>query len=185
MNIIILGPQGSGKGTQAKLLVEKFGFDYFESGEYLRRISETNSELKKMLDEGVMVPDTELTSYLTAYLDQESLYDNLLLDGFPRNLEQYNFLKVWLEDKHVKIDLVLVLTINKEETVKRLLLRKREDDTEEAIETRLELYKTRTEPLIEELSKSTNVVKVNGERPVQEIQDELIKIIERLQNEQN
>ena len=97
MNIVLFGPQGSGKGTQAELLCEEFGFFYFESGAYLRRIAETNSELRKMLDEGVMVPDIELTSYLTAFLDQESLYDNILFDGFPRNIEQYVFLKKWLD----------------------------------------------------------------------------------------
>lgn len=178
MNIILFGPQGSGKGTQAQLLCEKFGFYYFESGEYLRRIAETNNELKKMLDDGIMVPDIELTSYLTAFLDQESLYDNILLDGFPRNLEQYNFLKTWLEQKQVTIDLVLVLEISKEETIKRLTLRKREDDTPEAIKNRLELYQTRTELLIKELEKMTVVRRVNGERSVEEIQKDLARIIQ-------
>lgn len=177
MNIILFGPQGSGKGTQAQLLCEKFGFYYFESGEYLRRIAETNNELKKMLDDGIMVPDIELTSYLTAFLDQECLYDNILLDGFPRNLEQYNFLKIWLEHKQVTIDLVLVLEISKEETVKRLDKRKREDDTPDAIKNRLELYQTRTEPLIKELEKVTVVRRLNGERSIEEIQKDLVKII--------
>lgn len=177
MNIILCGPQGSGKGTQAKLLSEKLGFFYFESGTYLRKIAETNNELRKMLDDGVMVPDIELTSYFTAFLDQESIYDNLLLDGFPRNLEQYNFLKIWLDAKGVKIDLVIVLEISKEETVRRLAERKREDDTSEAIEKRLELYKLRTEPLIHELEKVTNVKRVNGERLVADIQKDLVNII--------
>lgn len=177
MNILLLGPQGSGKGTQARLLCEKYGFFYFESGEYLRKIAENNGELKKMLDEGAMVPDIELTSYFTAFLDQESLYDNILLDGFPRNSEQYNFLKIWLSEKQVKIDLVLVLTISEPETLKRLALRKREDDTPEAIKKRLELYKSRTEPLIQTLSKDTKVVEVDGQRSIEEIQEDLIKII--------
>lgn len=184
MNIVLFGPQGSGKGTQAKLLCKHFDFYYFESGDYLRTIAETNGNLKKMLDEGVMVPDIELTSYLTAYLDQESLYDNILLDGFPRNLEQYNFLKIWLNQKKVTIDLAIVLEISKDETIKRLRLRKREDDTTEAIEKRLELYKSRTEPLIQELEKVTIVKRVNGERSIEEIQKDLVQIIEGL-NEQN
>jgi adenylate kinase len=125
-----------------------------------------------------MVPDIELTSYFTAFLDKESLYDNILLDGFPRNLEQYNFLKKWLDEKEVTINLVIVLEISKEETIKRLALRKREDDTPEAIEKRLELYKLRTEPLIEELGKTTKVIKINGERSVEDIQKDLIEIIQ-------
>jgi|CXWL01.1.fsa_nt_gi adenylate kinase len=178
MNIVLFGPQGSGKGTQAKLLCEKFGFDYFESGEYLRKIAEQNESLRKMLDEGIMVPDIELTSYLTAFLDQEGLYDNILFDGFPRNLEQYNFLKIWLDKKQVKINLVLVLEISKKETLKRLSLRKREDDTTEAIEKRLELYKSRTEPLIQELEMVTKVVRVDGERSIEEIEKDLVGIVE-------
>ena len=67
MNIILFGPQGSGKGTQAELLCAKFGF-YFESGAYLRKVAETNLELRKSLDEGNLVPDIEFTSYLTAFL---------------------------------------------------------------------------------------------------------------------
>ncbi len=185
MNIVLFGPQGSGKGTQAELLCEEFGFFYFESGAYLRRIAETNSELRKMLDEGVMVPDIELTSYLTAFLDQESLYDNILFDGFPRNIEQYVFLKKWLDEKTVTIDLVMVLEISKEETIKRLALRKRGDDTPEAINKRLELYKSRTEPLIQELEKVTKVVKINGERLVGDIQNDLVKIIEDIKNAKN
>src|SRR5271169_5840631 len=104
MNILLLGPQGSGKGTQARLLVEEFGFFYFESGEYLRKISKTNPDLKKWLDKGVLVPDKELTSYLSAYLDSQNLYDNIIFDGFPRTLVQYNFLKNWLKDKEVNLD---------------------------------------------------------------------------------
>ena len=66
MNIILFGPQGSGKGTQAQLLCDKYGFFYFESGAYLRRIAESNEELRKALDEGQLVPDIEFTSYLKA-----------------------------------------------------------------------------------------------------------------------
>lgn len=175
----MFGPQGSGKGTQAKALCDNFGFYYFESGAYLRKIAETNNELRKMLDEGIMVPDIELTSYLTAFLDQEGLYDSILFDGFPRNIEQYTFLKKWLDEKQVKIDLGIVLEISKEETIKRLMLRKREDDTLDAIDKRLELYKSRTEPLIQELEKTTKVVKVDGERAIDVIQNDLVKIIDK------
>ena len=94
MNIILFGPQGSGKGTQARLLCEKFGFFYFESGAYLRKLAKDHPEMKTVMDSGKLVPDEEFTSYLTAYLDQENLYDDILFDGFPRTLDQYNFLKI-------------------------------------------------------------------------------------------
>lgn len=205
MNIILFGPQGSGKGTQARLLCDKFGFFYFESGAYLRKIAQDNEEVKNMMKKGILVPDKEMTSYLTAYLDQEHLYDDIVFDGFPRTLDQYNFLKVWLTQKGVKIDLGIVLEIGEDETLRRLSSRRidpssgkiynlitdkppadidvnnliqREDDKPEAIKKRLELYKNQTEPLVGQMKKDTKVVNVNGERPINEIQEELVSLIE-------
>lgn len=182
MNIILFGPQGSGKGTQAELLCEKYGFFYFESGAYLRRIAESNEELRKALDDGQLVPDIEFTSYLKAFFDEKNLYDDIIFDGFPRTLEQYKFLKIWLDEKQMKIDLAIVLEIGEEETIKRLLLRKREDDTPEAIKKRLELYHKRTEVLIGEISKDTKVIKINGERSVEDIQEDLVELVETVKN---
>src|SRR5688500_14926489 len=116
MNIILIGPQGSGKGTQARILLEKFGFFYFESGEFLRKVAKDNEDLKKSLAEGVLVPDREMTSYLTAFLDQKNLYDDIIFDGFPRTVSQYEFFKNWITDKQVSLDLVLVLEISEAET---------------------------------------------------------------------
>ncbi|MDP3917652.1 MAG: nucleoside monophosphate kinase [Candidatus Woesebacteria bacterium] len=182
MNIVLFGPQGSGKGTQALLLCQKFGFFYFESGAYLRKIAETHPSLKKSLDEGNLVPDKEMTSYLTAFFDEKNLYDDILFDGFPRTVEQYRFLKNWLVEKQVKIDLGLVLEISEEETIKRLLLRKRDDDTSEAIKKRLSLYRNRTEILINEIKKDTKIIEVDGERSIEDIQKDLIYIVENVIN---
>lgn len=212
MNIILFGPQGSGKGTQARLICSKFGFFYFESGAYLRKIAENNEEVKNMMAKGILVPDKEMTSYLTAYLDQEHLYNDIVFDGFPRTLEQYNFLKIWLNQKMVKVDVGIVLEISQNETLKRLSARRqdpktgkiynlitdkppvdidlnslvqREDDKPEAIIKRLELYKSQTEPLLTEMEKDlVKVVKINGERPIDEIQKDIVVEIEKLQNGQ-
>lgn len=187
MNILLFGPQGSGKGTQARLLAEQCGFFYFESGAYLRRVAETNEEVKRALDEGRLDEEfnKEMASYLTAFFDQEKMYDNILFDGFLRTVEQYNFFSKWLTARQAKIDLAIVLEISEEETVKRLLLRKREDDTKEAIKERLGLYKSMTEPLIKEIEKSIKVIRVNGERSIEEIQKELIEQIEEIKNKPN
>jgi len=205
MNIILFGPQGSGKGTQARLLCDKFGFSYFESGAYLRKLADTHEEMKLIMNSGKLVPDEEFTSYLTAYLDQENLYDDIIFDGFPRTLEQYKFLKVWLNQKQVKINLAIVLEINEEETLKRLGARRldpktgkiynlvtdlppsdvdintlvqRDDDKPEAIKKRLALYHERTETLIEGIKKDTNVFRVNGERSIEDIHNDLVGIVE-------
>lgn len=206
MNILLIGPQGSGKGTQARVVCDKFGLYYFESGAYLRRIAEGNPELKRSLAEGKLVPDKEMTSYLTAFLDSKNLYDGILFDGFPRTVEQYDFMMNWLRDKKVKIDLTVVLKIGEEETMKRLSARRqdpetgkiynlitdkpeagfdestlvqRDDDKPEAIKKRLGLYRERTEPLIEKLKADSKVIEVDGERPIEEISQDLIEIIEK------
>lgn len=207
MNILLIGPQGSGKGTQARLLVEKLGFYYFESGSFLREISQKNEVVRKMLSEGTFVPDEEMVSYVTAYLDGKGIYDNILFDGFPRSITQYNFLKSWLKEKNVSLNLVIILEISEEETVRRLSARRsdprtgkiynlitdpppadinkdllvlRDDDKPEAIKKRLGWYKEQVIPLISELKKEVKVVEINGERPIDEIQKELVMEIESL-----
>jgi len=120
MNILLLGPQGSGKGTQAKLLCKKFGLSYFEMGGFLRDIARTNEEVRRMMDKGVLVPDKEATSYVTSFLDHKGLYNDILFDGFPRTITQYGVLKKWFSAKGVKLDLVFVLQIPQEESLKRL-----------------------------------------------------------------
>jgi adenylate kinase len=209
MNILIIGPQGSGKGTQARILIEKFNFYYFESGAYLRKMAESHPELKKLLNEGKLVPDKEFTSYLAAYLDNQNIYDNILFDGFPRTVFQYEFFKNWLKDKEVSLDLIIVLQISEAETLRRLTARRqdpasgkiynlvtepppaevdaskliqRDDDKPEAIKKRLELYKEQTEPLVARLKEESEVIEVDGERPVKTIAIELIKLVEERMN---
>lgn len=209
MNILLLGPQGSGKGTQARILTEKFNFFYFESGAYLRKIAEKDEGIRRLLSEGKLVPDREMTSYLTAFLDSKNLYDDIIFDGFPRTLPQYEFLRNWLNQKKVSIDLVLVLKISEEETIRRLSARRidprtgkiynlitdkppadvdvkeliqREDDKPKAIEKRLKLYREQTEPLISELRKDSKVIEINGERPIEEIANDLERIVREFKN---
>jgi adenylate kinase len=206
MNILLIGPQGSGKGTQARILCEKHNFFYFESGAYLRRIADDHPELKEWLASGKLVPDTEMTSYLTAFLDSKNLYDDIIFDGFPRTPEQYNFMKNWLEDKHVTLDLVLYLKISEEETIKRLSSRRqdpatgkiynletdpppadidldtlvqRDDDKPEGIKKRLELFHSRTQPLIEILEKETEVAVIDGEQPIEKIASEIEEVVQK------
>ena len=209
MNILLIGPQGSGKGTQARLLCDKFHFSYFEAGAFLRKIAEKNEDLRIYLAGGNLVPGKEMSSYVTTYLDENGLYDNILFDGFPRTLEQYKASKGWMEDKKVGLNLVILLTVNKAETVRRLSARRqdpatgkiynlitdkppagvdtstliqREDDKPEAIEKRLSLYKEQTEPMIVELKKVTEVVELDGERPIGVIFQDLEKTIEERMN---
>ena len=204
MNIIILGPQGSGKGTQARLLSEKLGLYYFESGSFLRDISSKNEELRKHLAEGKLVPDEEMSSYVQSFFDEKGVYDNIIFDGFPRTVAQYNFFKKWLQDKDSSLDFVIVLKISEEETVRRLAARRqdpetgkiynlitdpppdgvdksklvqREDDTPGAIKQRLAWYRDLVVPLIEVMKKDTKVVEVDGERTIEVIFKDILGIL--------
>lgn len=161
-------------------------------------------DLKKSLAEGKLVPDKEMTSYLTAYLDSKNMYDDIIFDGFPRTIAQYHFLQNWLAEKNVKLDLVIDLQISEAETTRRLSARRedpethkiynlitdpppadidqskliqRDDDKPEAIKERLRLYRERTEPLVAELKKDIEVIQIDGERPIEVIAGELTGII--------
>ena len=206
MNILILGPQGSGKGTQARLLAEKLGFYYFESGKFLRDISAKNEELRKHLAEGKLVPDEEMSSYVQSFFDDKGIFDNIIFDGFPRTVAQYDFFKKWLQDKNSSLDVVIVIKISEAESVRRLGARRqdpetgkiynlitdpppdaiekskliqREDDTPEAIKQRLAWYRDLVVPLIEVLKKDTKVVEVDGERTIEVIFKDILGILER------
>jgi len=138
-------------------------------------------------------------------LDNQNLYDNILFDGFPRTLSQYEFFKNWLKDKEVSLDLTIVLQISEEETLRRLTARRqdpasgkiynlvteppptdidtskliqRDDDKPDAIKKRLELFNEQTEPLITRLKDESEVIEVDGERPVKVIADDLVKLVE-------
>lgn len=207
MNIILLGPQGSGKGTQARLLVEKFSFFYFESGGFLREISQKNKHVKEMLASGTFVPDAEMASYVTAFLDEKGIFDNILFDGFPRSIKQFEVLKSWLEKRKARINLALVLEISEKETIRRLSARRmdsntgkiynlitdpppvnidktslvqRDDDRPEAIRKRLGWYEEQVKPLINQLQKETKVVGVDGERSIEKIHQELVEIVREI-----
>jgi adenylate kinase len=121
MNIIILGPQGSGKGTQAKILVEKYKLFYMESGDLSRELAKNNPKIKDIMTRGELIPQGMMTEYVSEYLEKNCPDGkNILFDGYPRFVPQYQYLKDWLVGKNSKIDVVILLEISQEETVKRL-----------------------------------------------------------------
>lgn len=195
MNIIILGPQGSGKGTQAKLLADEFGLYYFESGKFLRKLAKEDERIDQIINkEGRLIPDDEIFSYVKKELNQKDPdLDGMILDGYPRSVKQYKLLTDWLEENGEDIDYAIFLDISEKETIRRLSARRmdeetgniynlitnpppedldaeklvqRPDDKPEAIKTRLEQYNEQTQPLINLLREKGILMEVDGERPI-------------------
>lgn len=129
MNLVLLGPQGSGKGTQAEMLVKKYGMKRFEMGKIFRQIAESDhanaQEIKKVIDGGGLAPDA-LTNFIA--WDYVSKHDpensSFLFDGFPRTLVQYRHLQEQLNKSGRKIDLVFNINISKNESIRRLSARR-------------------------------------------------------------
>lgn len=128
MNLIILGPQGSGKGTQAKLLVEKWGLFYLEGGQILRDLSKGKTplgeQIASFINKGELVPDQIMVDVLKTFLTEDNFKKGILFDGFPRNLSQAHLLDEELKNYQVVIDKVIFLNISFQESLKRLRARR-------------------------------------------------------------
>lgn len=129
MNIIIMGPAGSGKGSQAKLLVKKLNYQYFECGDVLREKSREKSPLGRKIDriihqKGELVPDEIMAKIVDNWLEKIDIRRGIIFDGFPRNLSQYRLLKKILAVRNLKIDRVISLKVSKEVSIQRLSKRR-------------------------------------------------------------
>lgn len=126
MNILLIGPQGSGKGTQADLLVKKFGFYYFEMGSFLRELAKTNPLISEYQNKkGKLVPDDVFFFAMKELLSEKIKEGNkLLLDGFPRSVRQYESLRNWFDELGINIDKAIFINIPEEITLKRLSARR-------------------------------------------------------------
>lgn len=202
MNIMILGPQGSGKGTQAKLLADKFSLYYFESGRFLRRLAKQNQRIDETINKkGRLIPDEEMFEYVKEELEENAPEaDGIILDGYPRSIKQHKLLTNWLGGKGKDIDYAIFLDISEKETIRRLSARRidkktgriynlitnpppadiskkdleqRPDDREDAIKVRLEQYREQTEPLINLLRKKGILMEIDGERPIETIFEDI------------
>ena len=150
MRLILLGPPGAGKGTQAARVCEANGLVHLSTGDLLRAAVGAGTalglEAKSFMDAGNLVPDTLVLALVRERLEQPDAAGGFLLDGFPRNVTQAQALAADLGDKGV--EKVVHMKLDDEEIVQRLLARGRADDTEEVIRNRLEVYRAETAPLI-------------------------------------
>jgi adenylate kinase len=151
--LVLVGPPGAGKGTQAAALSEKLGVPHISTGDLFRAHIAADSELGKQvkhyLADGKLVPDDVTNQMVVERLEEADTSNGFLLDGFPRNIGQADVLAKELADSDQKLDAVVQLLVDEEVVVKRLLSRGRADDTEDVIRHRQHVYRSETAPLLD------------------------------------
>jgi adenylate kinase len=153
VRVVLLGPPGAGKGTQAQKLAEKLEIPQISTGELFRRNIDNGTRLgleaKRYLDAGDLVPSDLTNALVDDRLEEPDAAAGFILDGYPRSLEQAKALHEMLERRHTKIDAVLEFRVSQEELLDRLEGRGRADDTDEVILNRMNVYRDETAPLLE------------------------------------
>ena len=177
MNIILFGPPGAGKGTQAKYLVKKLNGFQISTGDMLRNEINNNTEIgKKIVDdmrEGKFVSDEIVNNLIKKNLFDPKKKNKLIFDGYPRSLSQAKNLDSLLDNTNQKIDFVFFLNVDKEIIIKRVEKRKflenRSDDDLNTILNRYDTYMTRTKPVLEFYSKKPNFKEIDGSQEINQI----------------
>ncbi|MEE4304022.1 MAG: adenylate kinase [Wenzhouxiangella sp.] len=181
MRIVLLGPPGSGKGTQAALLKERLGVPHISTGELLRAAVAEGTELgmkaKAAMDAGELVSDELMLGLIEEKLGQPEVEPGFILDGYPRNQAQAESLDALLDRLGQPIDRALELIVDEEQIVERLAKRAEEegrsDDTEDVIRNRLAVYREKTAPISEHYAKNGLLVRVDGVGEIDEINQRL------------
>jgi adenylate kinase len=187
-NILLLGPQGAGKGTQGKLIAAEYGIPHMATGDMLRAAMAADTELgrqvKPIYDSGGLVPDDLMIALIRERLGEEDAREGFVLDGFPRTMAQADALEDMLREIGRDLDVVfefqLADEVGRERMLKRAAEEGRTDDTPEAIDERLRLYHEETEPLIEYYRSRGNLVGIHADRPVNEVFSEIQQALEQV-----
>lgn len=153
MRIVLLGPPGAGKGTQAAKLADKLGIPHISTGDLFRdnitNETELGVEAKKYLDAGDLVPATLTNALVDDRLDDDDAAEGFILDGYPRSVEQAKALTDMLAARNTALDAVLEFRVSEDELLQRLKSRGRADDTEDVILNRMKVYRDETAPLLD------------------------------------
>lgn len=166
MRLVLLGPPGAGKGTQAAILSEKLGIPHISTGDLFRanigQGTPLGLEAKSYIDAGKLVPTDVTARMVEDRLSQDDAKDGFLLDGFPRTVEQADILAELLAKSGEKLDGVINFQVSEDVVVERMLARGRADDNEETIRTRLGVYRDETAPLIDHYGDQIITIKAEG-----------------------
>jgi adenylate kinase len=185
MNILLLGPQGSGKGTQAKRIAKEYGVPHVATGDLFRNAIAAGTELGKtvepLLAAGRLVPDETTVALIREQLDD----GGFILDGFPRNLAQAQALDQMLAEIGRPLSIILLLELDddvaRERMVKRAEIEGRADDTPEVIDRRLATYHEQTEPVVDHYLATGKLVKVHADRTIDEVWKEISDALETVE----
>src|SRR5512139_945196 len=190
MRLILMGPPGAGKGTQAKVISGRLGVPAVSTGDIFRaNVSEGTPlglEAKRYMDAGDYVPDEVTNGMVRDRLARADATRGFLLDGYPRTVAQVEELDSMLADAGTSLDAVVVLTVNDDELVQRLLYRAetegRTDDTESVIRHRQDVYNEQTAPLLEVYAERGLLVEVDGMGVVDEVSDRIFSALEKVRD---
>lgn len=187
MRWILLGPPGSGKGTQAKRLAGSHHAAHLSTGDILRAEVAAGSKLgqlaKTRMDRGELVPDDLIVQMIRERLETMTNHGGFILDGFPRTIPQAEALDRMLGEINAPLESAVLITVSDDEIKSRLAgrarLEGRSDDTEDVINRRLHIYREQTEPLIEYYRRDGRLIEVNGEQSVENVYQDLERVLER------
>ena len=185
MNIIIFGPPGAGKGTQAKILVKKLNNFQVSTGEMLRDEIKKDTEIGKKIinymNDGKFVDDEIVNKLMKKVIFDPQKKDRLIFDGYPRTLDQAKNLDLLLESTNQKIDFIFFLNVNKDTIIKRIerrkILEKRSDDDLNTILKRYDTYIETTRPILDYYSTKSNFKEIDGGLKIEEITSKITDIL--------
>lgn len=187
MDVIFFGPPGAGKGTQAKIIEDKYGLKQLSTGDMLREEVNAKTDLgieaKKQMDAGALVPDNVVISMIANRIDSQECAKGVIFDGFPRTVAQAEALADMLAKRGRKIDLVLSLQVEDSALVKRIEQRAiqegRSDDTVETFKKRLDAYRDYAAKVLPHYNSQAIVKPVDGMREIADVTEQIEKILKQ------
>ncbi len=180
MRIVLFGPPGCGKGTQATFISESMSIPHLSTGDMLREAvssgSEIGSKAKSIMESGGLVSDQIVLSIVEQRIAKQDCEKGFILDGFPRTVNQAKKLDLLLNINH-KLDCVLRIKVDEEEIIKRLIDRAREDDKPDIIKNRFKTYNSETQPLIPFYEERKILFNINGMQEIEKVSEDIKKVI--------